>query len=166
MEKTCTICKKNKDVSEFNKHPTRKDGLQSACRACNRERSKAYYASNLEHHKRVISERNKQLEKIIRSKVDDYKMNHGCSLCDEKEPVCLDFHHRKDKDELVSRLIAQLSLRRLEKEIAKCSLLCANCHRKLHKGLFSEDRINAMPLCNLIFEKIRVRSFYGEAADF
>lgn len=34
MEKKCTSCNKTKDISEFNKNRTRKDGRDNICRAC------------------------------------------------------------------------------------------------------------------------------------
>jgi hypothetical protein len=58
----------------------------------------------------------------------------GCSRCDEQRPVCLDFHHvRGEKEETVSRLVADgRSRETIRQEMAKCDLLCANCHREIH----------------------------------
>jgi len=61
----------------------------------------------------------------------------GCSRCTEKEQVCLDFHHRDPKTKLFSisakiRFGGPLPLNQLMAEIAKCSVVCSNCHRKLH----------------------------------
>ena len=55
-------------------------------------------------------------------------------LCDEKFHQCLEFHHLNpsEKDLTVSTLINYGSLNRVKKEISKCVLLCANCHRKVH----------------------------------
>lgn len=57
----------------------------------------------------------------------------GCVRCEESHPSCLDFHHRdpttKDADIATMR---RFSVKRLLGEIAKCDVLCANCHRKHH----------------------------------
>jgi hypothetical protein len=71
-----------------------------------------------------------------RQRLVDFTYNHkianGCSRCPERRPVCLDYHHldRKQKSAAISELVAKrVSLGRLQKEIDKCILLCANCHR-------------------------------------
>ena len=49
--KKCSICKIDKPKDSFNKHSDRSDGLQSHCRDCGKEQSKAYYKRNLDKHK-------------------------------------------------------------------------------------------------------------------
>lgn len=58
----------------------------------------------------------------------------GCSRCDVSDPVCLDFHHVKgNKESTVARLVADdRSIEVISAEMAKCRVLCANCHRKEH----------------------------------
>ena len=59
----------------------------------------------------------------------------GCSVCGEKRPYCLDYHHvnAEDKTITISKLLVQGSgVKRLIKEIDKCILVCANCHREIH----------------------------------
>lgn len=66
--------------------------------------------------------------------VHDYKTSHGCTKCDESHPATLDFHHRDPKTKLanISKLVKSgYGVEILLAEIAKCDLLCANCHRKL-----------------------------------
>ena len=43
----------------------------------------------------------------------------------------MDFDHRDpdDKEALISHLVNALSLRRLVAEMAKCDVVCSNCHR-------------------------------------
>jgi hypothetical protein len=61
---------------------------------------------------------------------ENYKIKHGCALCPMRDPRCLDFHHLRDKTSNVSRACRQgWSLARLDAEMAKCTVLCANCHR-------------------------------------
>jgi hypothetical protein len=62
----------------------------------------------------------------------------GCIRCGEADPPCLDFHHLRDKDSVVAGLAcAGWSVERVRREIAKCVVLCANCHRKFHAGRFA-----------------------------
>lgn len=64
----------------------------------------------------------------------------GCHFCDEMEPVCLDFHHRNSAEKsfnLSNSGNKGISVAEVATEIAKCVVVCANCHRKLHAGLLS-----------------------------
>lgn len=59
----------------------------------------------------------------------------GCQTCGESHPACLQFHHRDPatKDFDIANAIANgWSKVRLQREIAKCDVLCANCHARLH----------------------------------
>jgi len=62
-----------------------------------------------------------------------YFKEHSCVDCPEKDPIVLDFDHRnpREKEFKVSKLI-NCSMKTLKKEIAKCDVRCANCHRKRH----------------------------------
>ncbi len=64
------------------------------------------------------------------------KQMSGCYSCPESDPICLDFHHRdpkKKKYALDYYSAAKLSDINLLKELLKCDVLCANCHRKHHR---------------------------------
>jgi len=77
----------------------------------------------------------KARRKKIRAWVNDFKAKAGCCKCPENDPVCLDFHHLSDKKAAVSSKINNWGMERIQKEINKCIVICANCHRKLHKSL-------------------------------
>jgi hypothetical protein len=65
----------------------------------------------------------------------------GCSRCPENDPRCLDFHHREPALKafvLGSKEAKDCTVERLQAEIAKCDLLCANCHRKEHLAPVAE----------------------------
>lgn len=64
--------------------------------------------------------------------IDKIKTAGGCSSCGYKEhPAALDFDHRNpdEKEFLIPHRLGRSSLKRLFKEIRKCRILCANCHR-------------------------------------
>lgn len=61
-----------------------------------------------------------------------------CIVCNEAEPVCLDFHHiNPEEKEFTIGKHRNKSKENLLKEISKCVCLCANCHRKVHAGLIN-----------------------------
>lgn len=73
---------------------------------------------------------------IANAYVNKYKLEHGCSRCTERDPICLDFHHvdPSKKDKSVSDLVRhRATVKKITIEMEKCILLCANCHRKEHK---------------------------------
>lgn len=141
MDKTCTICKQTKLFSEYNKKKTGKNGLQPHCRDCSHRQFKKYYNSNLEKHRAVVTKKNKETIQKIISWLDEIK-SVGCSLCDETEICVMDFHHIDPETKVteVAQLVKNCSFKRLVNEINKCVLICANCHRKVHKGLLKVDK--------------------------
>jgi hypothetical protein len=56
-----------------------------------------------------------------------------CAKCGETDPIVLDFHHRdpsQKKFQLIGSLCYSRSRETILKEVAKCDVLCANCHRR------------------------------------
>jgi len=63
-----------------------------------------------------------------------------CADCGERFPsYVMDFDHRGDKTIIVSKLPEWGSVSRLLDEIAKCDVVCANCHRQRTFGLGRAD---------------------------
>lgn len=59
----------------------------------------------------------------------------SCAHCQGVYPLAVyDFHHVGGKDHSAGALISSASLKRIADEIAKCELLCSNCHRIEHHG--------------------------------
>jgi hypothetical protein len=58
-----------------------------------------------------------------------------CARCGENHPATLQFHHcdPQKKDFNLSEAVREgYSIERIKKEVAKCIVLCANCHAKEH----------------------------------
>jgi hypothetical protein len=61
-----------------------------------------------------------------------------CQICKIKyDSVVMDLHHTDPnvKDSGVAKLMKSASYSKLQEEIDKCVVLCANCHRLLHADL-------------------------------
>jgi DNA invertase Pin-like site-specific DNA recombinase len=84
-----------------------------------------------------------------------------CGLELEKEPYLADFHHKDEKlKEYHPTDILSNSLSKAEKELDKCELVCAICHRRIHYNI---ERLNKYR--ELIYEKINDESFFTEKRD-
>lgn len=84
------------------------------------------------------------LARVERNKVwiNDLKLRKGCKKCGFKKwPECLDFDHRNPQEKTfnISQKL-RLSRKTLLKEIKKCRILCANCHR--HRTKIAQKEIN------------------------
>lgn len=100
-----------------------------------------WYKKNAKKHQRSVAHYRKLRKKKIRAWFAAWKTTLKCSRCPETHPACLDFHHRDPKEKVVEVSVAVVrggwSVEHIQREIAKCDVLCSNCHRKLHDALSS-----------------------------
>lgn len=116
--KTCTHCKTSKPESEFYviKSKSRNERLWTYCKSCESKRKK----------QQLIGFKRQCLE---------YKNQFSCSICGyDKNITALDFHHIEpdEKDFTISSVRNMFLNERIKKELDKCQVLCANCHREVH----------------------------------
>ena len=58
-----------------------------------------------------------------------------CSLCGYNKFIgALEFHHKDPNEKDFGLAKANLSYEKAFKEIQKCILVCANCHREMHES--------------------------------
>ena len=126
--KKCTSCKIPKSLDSFAK---KGKGFQSVCKDCKNEYTRIHYQENKEYY----------IEKRARQKHDskqwlqDLKSNLKCNRCVEDHIACLQFHHKdpNQKEITITQAVASgWSKNRIRDEMAKCEVLCANCHAKEH----------------------------------
>lgn len=129
--KKCALCNVEDPASGFNKNKTKKDGLQSICRDCNKQKNRAYYKINAEKQKKQIFAARKIRQADTQEKLCDIFKASACVLCGISDPMVLEFDHLFDKVNDISAMLANYrSWESIEKEISKCQILCANCHKK------------------------------------
>ena len=79
-------------------------------------------------------------KQAYRQRLVKIKETSGCTDCGESNPIVLDFDHLKYKKYNVSRMIHDgFSWKAIKKEIEKCEVVCANCHRiRTHHRLLNQ----------------------------
>ena len=68
--------------------------------------------------------------------VGDIRKNGVCSSCGRKD-VFLEFHHSDPsvKESTIAHLVHHSrSMERLREEVAKCVLVCRDCHVRIHRN--------------------------------
>lgn len=120
-------------------------------RELHKEYMKKYLADPLryETHKRRVAARNAKLRHESLEYISLLKSKNKCVVCEEDTPCCLDFHHLNPAEKIfeigcVGR--QRPSIQKLKDEIAKCVLICRNCHSKLHSGLIKINKKRASQL--------------------
>ncbi len=139
-----THCRKGHPFSPENTYISPKSGKRS-CITCRgvyvRERQKdpavkEYFRIKMQGWRANNREREHRNYNDLRRRKKEwlYSQKLACSLCGETRQPCLQFHHRdpSQKDANLSEALASWSIERLQEELAKCSVLCANCHLCLH----------------------------------
>lgn len=111
----CRECKELKDETAFFYRGGGRKGLQADCVDCSRKRAREY-------------------RQATRNRVASYKLEKGCEFCgfQAKHSCQLDLDHidpiTKTYKGSHKSYDAGWSWERVEKEIAKCTVLCKNCH--------------------------------------
>ena len=95
------------------------------------EKNREYQAKWWQANKELQILRVKNRVLILRQLLKEYKEKRPCMDCNQYYPsYVMDFDHREDKALNVSNAPARgWSWERTLKEIDKCDLICANCHR-------------------------------------
>lgn len=84
------------------------------------------------------SEYRRNYREKIKNRLHAIKASIGCQSCGEKDPICLDFNHLGNKVDNISNMSRRFSWRSIIDEIARCQVICANCHRKHHLDCFRQ----------------------------
>ena len=125
--KHCSRCGEMKPQSEFGVRTNGK--VQAWCRACHRVYQRAYHLRHQEYYAKLQAQRVTRNRSMLRK-----AKSVPCADCRVVYPYyVMDFDHRPGEVKCfnLANVAGQtrISLARLEAEIAKCDVVCANCHR-------------------------------------
>ena len=110
--KQCPKCSEIKELQEFDKRPN--GNIQSYCRKCCNDNR---YSLLKQHKITILNE-----------------LGNCCSKCGyDKNTSALEFHHIISEDKDFHFGSANTTdIKKIRKELDKCILVCANCHREIH----------------------------------
>jgi hypothetical protein len=125
--KRCGRCQVSKPLSEF---APKGKWRQGYCRACVSEYYREYYRRNKAAYVARAISHNRKVREVVRG-----AKQRPCADCGQCYPYyVMDFDRREGEENICN--VAELhghrrtSLRMLLAEIAKCDVVCANCHRE------------------------------------
>ena len=120
----CVACDKDLPVSDFNL--SRHGKPLSKCRECMKAYQKEHYKKNKSSYAEKQTKRRHDLRDFIKQAKDK-----PCADCKESFPYfVMDFDHLSDKSFSIAEAAnIGYSRKRIQEEIDKCEVVCANCHR-------------------------------------
>ena len=124
--KRCSSCRILKELIQFTRNQANRDGLNHNCRSCHRKYTSKHYRENKASYRARTKANAKQALAWLRS-----LKCKPCYDCKRKYPYyVMDFDHvRGTKSFNLARSAVRYGKRRVLAEVAKCDLVCANCHR-------------------------------------
>lgn len=129
MEKVCGRCETSKDETAFTFKDKKANRRNSWCRSCMAAYDKI-------RHQRQDVRRRKKAEQKLRARENsrraaEHLRGHPCVDCGETDIVVLEYDHvRGKKENDVTAMFSRHHWPAIQKEIAKCVVRCANCHRR------------------------------------
>lgn len=130
--KVCTKCgPRAQPIENFAIRDRNKGTRQYVCRACQNAYVRQHYQINRTKYIEKARRRTVRQSAINNAFVIDYLRQNPCVDCGESDIIVLEFDHLGEKLTEVSELCtAGYSLEAVKREIDKCEVVCANCHRR------------------------------------
>jgi hypothetical protein len=130
--RVCARCRVSKPLAEFPIKNAAKGWYRSYCRPCCSEYGKEHYQKNPAYYlakNHVSRARSRQTNRDL---VFEYLLTHPCVDCGEKNVVVLDFDHvdSATKRSDVGSMLSRRTTSAVRREMQKCVIRCANCHRR------------------------------------
>jgi hypothetical protein len=129
--KLCRKCDQNKPLEEFGINKTKLDGKQQFCKECRKIYHRNWYNENKDLHKGRVK-KSKSIRKLqLRKSMYEFLLKNPCVDCGESDPIVLDCDHIGEKESNIGDLLSRhVNWETIQKELNKCEVRCANCHRR------------------------------------
>lgn len=126
--KTCTKCSVEKTIEQFSLQSKATGKRSTRCKECMATTIKEHY----QKYKQQYAEKSAKRRASVMKEIVKLKESKPCMDCGRQYPYyVMDFDHRDraEKKDGIARLIRSEVLGIVLSEIAKCDLVCSNCHR-------------------------------------
>ena len=126
----CGRCGQLKPTSDYAWRRKARGQLDNYCRPCRATYKHEHYTKHRALYV-VQAQRRKQALALERAVlIVGILRKRPCADCDETDPIVLEFDHLGDKTFDVAKGLRDHSWQAVLDEIAKCDVVCANCHRR------------------------------------
>jgi len=119
-----------KDIEEFAWKNQAAGRRHARCRTCVSAVSREHYAKFRDDYLERTKRRRGKCREENQRRILEYLSLHPCVDCGETDVVVLEFDHRGNKSFTVAYMMQFIQWPKMEAEIAKCDVRCANCHRR------------------------------------
>ena len=126
----CGRCEEEKPLDDFAWRRKSKGQKDNYCRDCRAAYKQEHYTVN---KRRYIDAAPRRREKIFLERIEyllGFLRGHPCSDCGETDPLVLEFDHVESKSFGISAGLRDRAWQSVLDEMAKCDVVCANCHRR------------------------------------
>jgi hypothetical protein len=130
LTRRCGRCGQTKPVAEYAWRRRARGQRDNYCRACRAEYKQEHYAANRD---RYLANAQRRKKAVVGERVAfliDFFNEHPCVDCGERDPLVLEFDHLRDKCFGIAQGFRDRNWQSILDEIAKCDVVCANCHRR------------------------------------
>ena len=126
----CGRCKTEKPVDQFAWRRRARGQRDNYCQPCRAAYHREHYLANKERYIAAARQRRKALVEERTQYLVTFLRAHPCVDCGETDPIVLEFDHLRDKKFSISEGLQGRRWQDVLDEIAKCQVVCANCHRR------------------------------------
>jgi hypothetical protein len=135
--KTCSKCGITKALSDFFIRNKKTGRLHAQCKQCYQQHRQLYQAQHYQKYRNNYlaraKERREKLRREFQNNLTEYLADKRCELCDENDIRVLEFDHidpTRKRFSISQGVKLGYSWKEIQKEIKRCRILCANCHKK------------------------------------
>ena len=130
--KVCTKCgPPAQPIENFAIRNRARGSRQAMCKNCQNDYVRQHYQMYRAKYIEKARARNTEQIKINGAFLIEYLSCYSCVDCGESDIIVLEFDHLRDKIADVSVLArGGYSIEAIQREIDKCEVVCANCHRR------------------------------------
>jgi hypothetical protein len=119
-----------KPVEEFAWRRKAKGQRHNYCRPCHAAYHREHYLANRQRYIDQAARRTKAIAEERTAYLVEYFRLNPCTDCGETDPLVLEFDHVGQKAFNISAALRDRNWQTILDEIAKCEVVCANCHRR------------------------------------